>query len=251
MSENSNDLPKLKFNWGNAKLEKYVAHFALPSGWTCPGARECMTRANPDTGNITDGPHQTHRCYAASEEARYRNVRDGRWHNRKLLHEAAKQNGTLGIEALILRSLPKAQILRKHTGGDYYSQDYFDAWLRVAQAHPKTRFYAYTKSTHFVLHRAAEVKATENFVITGSRGGEFESATDILLEAGIIGEAVVVGHPDEAAALGLEIDHDDSHAQEGPMSFALLLHGTQPKGTPAAAALQVLRRDNIRHSYPG
>jgi len=41
----------------------------------------------------------------------------------------------------------------------------------------------------------------------------------------------------EAADRGLEIDHDDSHCfGDGP--FALLVHGSQPAGSDASAAIQ-------------
>ena len=56
----------------------------------------------------------------------------------------------------------------------------------------------------------------------------------------------------EAHDLGLAIDHDDSHAAKPSLrnqSFALMLHGTQPKGTEAAEALKILKRDNVKHSY--
>ena len=42
--------------------------------------------------------------------------------------------------------------------------------------------------------------------------------------------------------MGLEIDHDDTHAFESDESFALLLHGTQPAGSEAADALKVLKK---------
>jgi len=48
----------------------------------------------------------------------------------------------------------------------------------------------------------------------------------------------------EAEKLGLEIDHDDSHAARPSLrdqDFALLIHGTQPKGTAAATALKELK----------
>jgi hypothetical protein len=53
--------------------------------------------------------------------------------------------------------------------------------------------------------------------------------------------ALVVFSVDQAEKLGLEIDHDDSHAYGSERSFALLLHGTQPKGSVAAKALSVLK----------
>jgi len=59
----------------------------------------------------------------------------------------------------------------------------------------------------------------------------------------------VVFSEEEAAKLGLEIDHDDSHAYKGDKSFALLLHGTQPKGTMAAKAKNKLVTAGVKHSY--
>lgn len=45
----------------------------------------------------------------------------------------------------------------------------------------------------------------------------------------------------EANALGLEIDHDDSHCfADGP--FALLIHGMQPAGSNAMAAVQAIKK---------
>ena len=46
----------------------------------------------------------------------------------------------------------------------------------------------------------------------------------------------------EAADKGLEIDHDDEHAAFGEDDFALLIHGTQPKGSAAADALKEVKR---------
>ena len=56
--------------------------------------------------------------------------------------------------------------------------------------------------------------------------------------------AKVVFSESEAVELGLDIDHDDSHAARPSMrdqDFALLVHGTQPKGSDAATALKELK----------
>ncbi len=55
-------------------------------------------------------------------------------------------------------------------------------------------------------------------------------------------EAVVVYSEQEAADKGLEIDQDDEHAAFGKEDFALLIHGTQPKGSASAAALKEVKR---------
>ena len=57
-----NDL--LKFGEPNSKLKKLTKKlklklktFSLPSGWTCPGAKECHSRADRETVKIKAGKH--------------------------------------------------------------------------------------------------------------------------------------------------------------------------------------------------
>lgn len=232
----------LKFQAGNAKLDKSIYTFSLPSGYTCPGARDCLARADMETGKIIDGPHQTFRCFSATTETRPA-VRKARWHNFHLLTACS---GATDMAELIETSMPeKVTTVRIHVGGDFFSQAYFDAWLAVAERNPSIIFYAYTKSIHFVRERITRVRNSDNFKITTSEGGKFD---DVAEELGLI-KATVVLHPDEAESQGLEIDHDDSHAIENTASFALLVHGTQPAGTDAGAALQRLKKENIKFSY--
>ena len=54
--------------------------------------------------------------------------------------------------------------------------------------------------------------------------------------------AYVVYTEEEAADRGLEIDHDDSHCF-GDKPFALLVHGSQPAGSDASAAIQQRKKD--------
>jgi hypothetical protein len=44
--------------------------------------------------------------------------------------------------------------------------------------------------------------------------------------------------------LGLEIDHDDTLAWQQSKPFALLVHGTQPKGTLMSKVWQKRKREN-------
>jgi hypothetical protein len=76
-------------------------------------------------------------------------------------------------------------------------------------------------------------------VLTASRGGKH----DDLIEKLGWKEALVVYSEKEAEQKGLEIDHDDTHAAFGKENFALLIHGTQPKGSAASVALQKIKRD--------
>ena len=127
-------------------------------------------------------------------------------------------------------------MVRIHVSGDFYSQSYFDAWCKVARARPDMTFYAYTKSLRFWVARLDEIPP--NLILTASAGGRYDA---LILEHGLR-YARVVFSEDEAVKAGLELDHDDSHAQKHGPNFALLLHGTQPAGSEASKALVQLRR---------
>lgn len=235
----------LSFGTSNAKLRaSKTATFALPAGYTCPGAKACLSWFDRNLRKVQDGPEAEYRCYAASGEAAFRSVQTSVDRNLAIL----KQAGTVAAMASVIdMSLPSRfyENIRVHADGDFFNQAYFEAWMRVARNNPGRLFYAYTKSLPIWIKMRGIVPP--NFVLTASRGGKW----DFLIEPNKLRSAVVVFHPDEAAALGLEIDHDDSHARN-PVGgdFALLIHNTQPAGTPAAAAVKRLEAEKIQFSYP-
>lgn len=221
---------KLKFSFGNAKLPKYIATFSLPAAWSCPGAKLCQSFANPITGKIVDGKNIQFRCYAASQEALFPTTRAARWHNFELLKGKSKAE----MVQLIQESLPECIILRIGVSGDFFSQNYFDAWLTVIKNNPHIKFYAYTKSINFWIKRLKEIPA--NFILNASYGGKFDG----LIKKHGLKSVKVVDSEQHAADLGLEIDHTDKIAYTGDKSFALLLHGMGPKGSLQA---------KLKHKY--
>jgi len=235
---------KLTFGEANAKLKKLeialqakVITFSLPSGFTCSGALECLSRADRITGKISDGLQTKFRCFQASAEALYPSLRNMVWNNFETIRQHGNDYQKIADE--ICKSLPLYfNICRIHIGGDFFSQAYFDAWIEVSKKNPSKTFYAYTKSLPFWLSRKNEIP--ENFVLTASRGGRYD---EMINQHGLKCSEVVFSEI-EAIEKGLEIDHDDSHAAVGKKSFALLLHGTQPKGTEAAEALKKIKKSN-------
>ena len=233
----------LRFGNPNSKLKKLIKKlgltlktFTLPAGWTCPGAKDCLSRANRETGKIQDGPDTEFRCFAASAEATYPSLRKMVWHNFEAIKNAL-DIGMLDCVDLICESLPKKfDVMRVHVGGDYFSYEYLLAWIEVAKRNPDKVFYSYSKSLHFF----KEFALPENLVLTASRGGKYDELIDLHGWK----EALVVYSEQEAEQLGLEIDHDDSHAAFGKKDFALLIHGTQPKGSAASIALQKLKKQS-------
>lgn len=229
----------LKFGKGNAKLGKKIVTFSLPAGHSCPFALDCLSKSDKETGKITDGKQTVFRCFAASSEAVYKNVRLSRWHNFELLKTA---KNTKNITNLILQSLPKnSDIVRIHVSGDFFNMQYLQAWVNVAKLLPNTLFYAYTKSLVYLI--GLELPA--NLSITASKGGKL----DKLINENNMKFAEVVYSEQEAKDKNLLIDHDDSLAMYSKNSFALLIHGTQPKNSKGSKAIKEMKLNGTKFSY--
>ena len=232
----ANDAELAEYLQGNRKIYS----LDLLSGWSCPHAKDCLSKAIvQDNGKrkIKDGKDTQFRCFSASQEVQYTNVYNSRKHNFDLLRNLHFED----MVELINGSLPKnAGIVRIHVAGDFFSQQYLDAWYIVALRNPKILFYAYTKSLRFWVGGVTEMPTLHNFVLTASYGGR----DDHMIDQFSLRSAKVVFSEAEAEELGLAIDHDDSHAAKPSLrdnSFALLIHGTQPAGSEASTALKKLK----------
>ena len=245
----------LKFSKANAKTQalandpeladyltdkRKIYSLDLLSGYSCPSAKKCLSKAVvQDNGKrkIKDGKHTEFRCFSASQEVQYTNVYNSRKHNFDLLR---KQNHEEMVK-LINSSLPEnAGIVRIHVAGDFFSLPYMHAWYTVAALNPNVLFYAYTKSLKFWVGGINELPILHNFVLTASYGGR----DDHMIDEFNLRSTKVVFSEAIASVLGLEIDHDDSHAAKPSLrdqDFALLIHGTQPAGSQASVALKELK----------
>lgn len=228
---------KLRILKGNAKLGKNIHTFSIPAGHSCPFSSDCLSKADKATGSLTDGKNTEFRCFSAVAEARFPSVRDSRWKNYDLLKKAKT---TAQMATLIQNSLHRnVKNIRIHVSGDFFNQNYFDAWLQVAIANPGIVFYGYTKSLKYWVERLDYIPS--NFRLTASYGGR----EDHLIEEFGLRSAKVVFSEKEAEDLGLPIDHDDSHAYDYEGNFALLLHGSQPKGTKAGKAWNEIKKSGV------
>jgi hypothetical protein len=246
----------LKFSEANAKIEalgnvaslaKFLANnrkvysFDLLSGWSCPFAKDCLSRAIVVDGSrkIKDGPHTQFRCFSASQEVQYTNV----YNLRKSNFDHIRQfQSAEDMASEIDNAMPdNLGICRIHVAGDFFNQTYMLAWIIVARMNPDRLFYAYTKSLKYWVELQHCIP--DNFILTASYGGRH----DELIEKHNLRFAKVVLNAESAD--DLPIDHDDSHAADPAIknnSFALLIHGTQPKGSEAGKAVKLL---NGRGSY--
>lgn len=234
----------LKFGTDNSKLRKQnTATFSLPAGYTCPGAKDCHAWFNREEGKLYDGKHQEFRCYAAQMEAYLPSVRANVDHNLSLLKAAGSVEK---MASLIDLSLPgkSFKFIRVHANGDFFSGDYFMAWMEAARRNPNTGFYAYTKSIPTWVKFKRLIP--DNFALTASLGGKFDN---MALKHGLR-TAKVVFHPDEAKALGLKIDKTDELARDPKHGdFALLIHSMGPAGSKHNKAISRLKAENIDFSY--
>lgn len=219
----------LKFSFDNRKMHelanmlgigrKAVASFDLPAGYTCPMANLCKAYAHKMTGKITDGKDMKFRCYAASGEAMFPSVRKARWHN----FDELRGKSVSEMVALIESSLPKnLKVLRIHSSGDFFSRDYFMAWMIVSENHPEITFFGYTKVLEYV-----DESAYSNLHLVYSHGGKQD---DMVTNQPV---AYVVMTEKDAVEKGLPLACKENPADDyvyvvSQQSFAIALHGTQP-----------------------
>lgn len=228
---------------GKFLVKRKIYSFDLLSGHSCPFASKCLSKAvvTDEGRRIQDGPKTEFRCYSASQEVLFTAVYNLRNENFQSLRGKSKKEMFSILEA----ALPKnAGIVRLHSSGDMFSQDYFDAWLGLAIARPDILFYAYTKALPYWVNRISMIP--NNFILTASYGGR----KDEMIETYGLRSVKVINHPDEAGSL--EIDHTDEHAARPSLRdipFALLLHGVQKKNSIASSAISRMKKENVQFSY--
>ena len=116
-------------------------------------------------------------------------------------------------------------MIRIHDSGDFFSRWYLDAWLTVAQLHPRILFYAYTKSVPMI-----PGTLPRNMVVTFSEGGIWDNKINGRPHARIF--------PDQAtreAAGYTEGNESDLPAVKGETRIGLVYHGTK-RADPAILA---------------
>lgn len=180
-----------------------VYEFNLPTGHSCPFAKECLVKVDRHTGRFTNGSKEYY-CYASKSE-RFPAVRGHRWAN----FEAAKSG--------LLPELPVgAKAVRVHMSGDFFNQKYFDSWMSYAMRRQDVEFWAYTKSLIYWVERLGDIP--ENFVLTASYGGR----SDYLIDEYDL-KRVKVYQSVNDVPLGVMIDTNDDLARDKSVKeFGLL-----------------------------
>lgn len=124
---------------------------------TCPSAGECAPM-----------------CYARKGTYRFGNVRNAHMKNLMLVLDSLPS-----WEVAMSKELDNAKFrgahVRIHDAGDFFSDTYLAAWLRIINDHPETIFYCYTKEVER-FRRMVEPFVYNNFRHVYSYGGRQDSA---------------------------------------------------------------------------
>jgi hypothetical protein len=193
-----------------------IASADVPAGYTCHMAKDCKSYAIRNTGKIHDAPTCKFRCYAASCESRFPDVRKLHWNNFDALR-IAKTSGKM--TDLILDGISdKIKVLRIHSFGDFFSDNYFQAWVNVTEHMPKITFFAYTKMLDYM-----KIDRPGNFSMVYSMGG--------ILDGMVKNEPFcrVVDKPSKKLPVACKNSPaDDYNYILSGQSFEIVIHGTQP-----------------------
>lgn len=135
----------------------------LPTGKTyntCPSAGVCR-----------------HVCYALNGTYNFSNVRAKHQANLAFVLEDI---GAWEDAMIAELAAPKFRggFVRIHDAGDFFSDGYTLAWLRIARAHPEVTFYCYTKEVRR-FRKLVEPNPPPNFLWVYSLGGTQDSDLDL------------------------------------------------------------------------
>ena len=137
----------LKYSAANAKTEalkqvdelkpfldnkRKIYSLDLLSGYSCPFAKACLSKAVDGQNHkrhIVDGPENEFRCFSASQETLFPEVFNSRKNNFDILKPLSESEM---IEIIVYYLPENADVIRIHVGGDFFSDKYFVASIKVA-----------------------------------------------------------------------------------------------------------------------
>jgi hypothetical protein len=146
---------QLKWSRNNSKLAKLgTVGFGLPAFESDDGFKVC-----PMAGACASY------CYARQGAYTFPVVKESREFNLAVIRKSVSDFKAKAMSDL--RNMRKVLTVRIHDSGDFFSQEYLDAWKDIARAFPRIVFYSYTKSINLDLWS----KRPGNFRIIQSVGG--------------------------------------------------------------------------------
>jgi hypothetical protein len=145
-------VPRLRLSKGNRKIDSCIGVWSLPAPKTCPGAGACRWYCNGF--KVQKGLNGV--------------VLISRQNN----FQASLRSDFVERMVALIQSL-KVTAVRVHESGDFYNKDYIRKWEEIARKLPNVRFFAYTKSLHF-MPELLRLRALTNFKLIFSYGGKFD-----------------------------------------------------------------------------
>ena len=143
------------------KSKKRTFNFGIPAYKSANGMFTC-----PNAGACAKG------CYALAGAYRFSNVA------RTFEARLALTQSNEFIDAMLKEIDDKrAERIRIHDSGDFYSEEYLDKWISIMQARPNVEFYAYTKMVSMFKRRAKDLP--KNFKLVFSFGGTEDKLIDV------------------------------------------------------------------------
>jgi hypothetical protein len=150
--------------------------FPLPAGFSCPGAGACITACFAMVGNYGTITVEMPRIwnllylYVYGLDSWVENMVRG------IKSRGRDQSGArVGVAQAGVRVPLQVLTFRWHDSGDFFSQEYLDAAVRVMRACPEVIFYCYTKSLNLDWKEALVLP---NFNRVQSAGGRWDSLID-------------------------------------------------------------------------
>lgn len=151
---------------GNASLNGMKGKYK----WTIPALFAVIDDVKvvtcPSAGVCGDG------CYALAGSYRFSNVLGRHQQNLRFVLE-----DLAGWEQAMTRELTAKRYqgarVRIHDAGDFFSDAYTEAWVRIMRASPETNFYCYTKEVAR-FRRLVEPNKPSNFDFAYSYGGKHD-----------------------------------------------------------------------------
>jgi hypothetical protein len=242
----------------NSKLESLdIVSMSLPVGYTCKYAGSCKTFVEPlgrdEKGDFTTKlrttPKTITHCFMGAIEQRSPEYRAKVWYNayllkvpsavrymnKGLLDAVAADPADISMEELIIRSIKnymeqkakKIKLFRIHAGGDFFSQEYFDAWLGAVRHFKNIIFYAYTTSLPYWSARVNDIPPNLRLVASAETASKRAYRESIKSAIDSFRKVYIKDTPRSAAEARLQIDVNDFEAVLGEGDFALLLHGAR------------------------
>lgn len=185
---------------------KRIYNFTIPALKTDDGFMTC-----PNASACAVGCYARERAYS--------------WPKVKAKHHlnfvATQSSGFVDAVSLEVKLL-KADLIRIHDAGDFYSHEYLEKWIEIAKQNPNVEFYAYTKMVDMLKRRKLASDFPKNLTIIFSLGGKEDSKINQEIDR----HSRVFPTLDALLAAGyVDTSHDDTHAIGSNPKIGLVYHG--------------------------